>query len=85
MTIEIELSPDAERRLVQRAAAAGKQPSELAQAIVERDVRRPTLQEISGDIYQKFLESGTTDDELGEMLETTKHKMRSEKHHGPSK
>ncbi len=79
MNLEISLSPEAETRLRERAAAAGKQPAELARAIVERDVRRPTLEEISGPIYQEFLKSGMTDEELGDMLEAAKHAMRAEK------
>lgn len=79
MTLEISLTPEAETRLRERAAAAGKHPADLARAIVERDVRRPTLEEISGPIYQEFLRSGMTDDELGDMLEEAKHAMRAEK------
>lgn len=79
MTLEISLTPEAETRLIARAAAAGKQPAELARAIVERDVRRPTLEEISGSAYEEFLKSGMTDDELGEMLEAAKHAMRAGK------
>lgn len=82
MTLEISLTPEAETRLRARAAAAGKQPAELARAIVERDVRRPTLEEISGPIYQEFLKSGMTDEELGDMLEDAKHAMRVEKRGG---
>lgn len=83
MTLQITLTPEAESRLRERAAAVGKQPAELAGAIVERDVRRPTLEEISGPIYQEFLKSGMTDDELGDMLEAAKHAMRAEKHAEP--
>lgn len=79
MILEISLTPEAETRLRERAAAAGKPPAELAGAIVERDVRRPTLEEISGPIYQEFLKSGLTDDELGDLLEEAKHAMRAEK------
>ncbi len=82
MTLEISLTPEAETRLCERAAAAGKQPAELARAIVERDVRRPTLEEISGPIYQEFLKSGMTDDHLGDMLEEAIHAMRADKRHG---
>lgn len=77
MTLQISLTPEAETRLCERAAAAGKQPADLARAIVERDVRRPTLEEISGPIYQRFLESGMSDEELGDLLEEAKHHMRA--------
>lgn len=79
MTLHIELTKEAESRLRQRAEAAGKHPADLAGAIIERDLCRPTLEEISGPIYQRFLESGMTDDELGDMLEKAKHDMRKER------
>lgn len=77
--LEISLTPEAEARLRERAAAVGRPPAELARSIVERDVRRPTLEEISGPIYREFLKSGMTDDELGDLLEAAKHEMRREK------
>jgi hypothetical protein len=79
MTQEISRSSDAETRLRERAAVAGKHPAKLVQAIVERDLRRPTLEEISGPIYQEFLKSGMSDKELGDMLEESKHALRAEK------
>jgi hypothetical protein len=80
MTLEISLSAEAESRLLERAAAAGKDPADFVRALLERDMRRPTLEEISGPVYQEFLNSGLTDDQLAELLEETKHAMRAEKH-----
>ncbi len=77
MTLRITLTEEAQARLRSRAAAAGKDPAKLAGDIVERDLRRPTLEEISGSVYQEFLKSGMTDDELGDMLEDIKHAMRA--------
>lgn len=85
MTLKISLTPEAESRLRERAAAAGRQPAELARTIVEREIRRPTLQEISGPIYQRYLESGMTDDELGDMLEEAKHAMRTKEQVSPAR
>ncbi len=34
---------------------------------------------MSGPIYQRCLESGMTDEELGEELERAKHEMRAER------
>ncbi len=79
MTLQISLTPDAETRLCERAAEAGVQPAELASRIIERQVHRPTLEEISGPIYKQFLESSTTEDELIEELEQAKHEMRAER------
>lgn len=80
MTLHVTLSPEAETRLRERAAEAGVQPDELARRIVESQVRRPTREEISGPIYKRFLESGSSEDELIEELEQAKHQMRDERH-----
>ncbi len=66
MTLPILITPEAEARLRQRAADAGVPPAELASRIVEIQLRRPMLDEISGPIYQRFLASGTTENELFE-------------------
>ena len=80
MTLQISLTPETEARLRERAAEAGVQPADLASRIVELQVHRPTLEEISGPIYKRFLESGATEDELIEELEQAKHEMRAERH-----
>lgn len=79
MTLEVSLTPEAESRLKARAVEAGMQPAELAGAIIERAVRRPTLEEIGSPAFQESLNSGMTDDELGEVLEQSKHAMRAAK------
>ncbi len=77
MTLTISLSAEDEARLCERAAALGKQPADLIRVIVEREIRRPALADISGPIHKRFLASGMTDDELGDMLEAEKHAMRA--------
>ena len=79
MTLQISLTPEAETRLRERAAEAGVQPSELASRIVERQIHRPTLEEISGPTFKRFLESATTEDELIDELEQAKHEMRADR------
>ena len=39
----------------------------------------PSLAEISGPVYQRFLDSGTTDEQLSQELEEAKHQMRAER------
>lgn len=79
MTLQISLTPEAETRLRERAAEAGVQPAELASRIVEHQIHRPTLEKTSGLIYKRFLESGTTEDELIDELEQAKHEMRADR------
>ncbi len=37
------------------------------------------LEQLSGLIYQNFVDSGMTDDELGDLLEKAKHEMRDDR------
>lgn len=77
--VQVELTKAVEERLAARAARHGEDLSRYIARLAERDAARPTLEEISGDTYRAFLESGMTDDELGDMLEKAKHEMRAEK------
>lgn len=80
MTLQISISPEAEARLREKAAAAGADISEYAAGVLERCAQRPlSLEEISGPIAEEFRQSGMTEDELTELLETAKHDMRRER------
>lgn len=64
--------------LSQRASLSGADLATYVSAIVERSTEKPlSLEEISGPIYQRFLESGMTDDELSDLLEAEKHAARA--------
>jgi hypothetical protein len=80
MTLTISLPPDALSRLEERARAKGVDVQTCAAELLT-DSLRPlrSLDEISGDIYKRFLESGISDEELGEELEKAKHAMRAER------
>ncbi|HZK79606.1 MAG TPA: hypothetical protein VFC46_01030 [Humisphaera sp.] len=78
--VTLRLSKDAQTKLTERAAESGKPLAEYISTLVESVVEMPrTLAEISGPVYQRFLDSGTTDDELSEELEKAKHDMRAER------
>ncbi len=78
--LQIPISPQAEASLAQRAAACGQDlPSYVAKLVNHFAEPITPLEELSGPIYQRFLESGMTDDELGELLERAKHEMRAER------
>lgn len=78
--VTLQLSKDAEAKLAQRAATSGLPLPAYLSALVESLVETPrTLAEISGPVYQRFLDSGTTDEQLSEELEQAKHEMRAER------
>jgi hypothetical protein len=76
MTIAIPLSPEIESKLAAKALEAGMEVPAYAARILERGVNRPTLEEISGDLAERFKQSGMTEEELGEALEREKHEAR---------
>lgn len=78
--VTLLLTKDAKARLAGRAAASGVSLPEYVAALVESFVESPrTLAEISGPVYQRFLDSGTTDEQLSEELEQAKHALRAER------
>jgi hypothetical protein len=80
LPLTLHLSKEAQEKLVQRAAANGMDLAGYVSKIVEETARNSfSLEEISGPAYKRFLESGTTEDELSEELERGKHELRAER------
>ena len=78
--VTLSLSKDAEAKLAERAAAGGTTLAEYVSTLVESLVEAPrTLAEISGPVHQRYLDSGTTDEQLSEELEQAKHEMRADR------
>jgi hypothetical protein len=76
--VTLRLSKDAEAKLAERAATSGLPLPAYLSALVESLVETPrTLAENSGPVYQRFLDSGTTDEQLSDDLEQAKHEMRA--------
>jgi hypothetical protein len=79
-SIPVRLSKETEARLTERAGEAGKPLGEYITTLIESIMSSPrTIAEISGATYQRFLESGTSDEQLSEELERAKHEMRAER------
>jgi len=69
LPITLRLTSQAKQRLAERAGASGTDLAGDVSFIVEQASQAPlSLAEISGPIYQRFLESGMTDEELGDLL-----------------
>jgi len=80
LPLRLHVSPEASKKLAMRAASSGTDIAGYVSQLVEQSARRPqTLEEISGPVYQRFLESGMTDEELGEVLEREKHAARAQR------
>jgi len=80
MTLTISLPPESEATLKRRAAAHGNDLASYVSKLVQHFAEPPTpIEKLSGPIYQNFLDSGMTDDQLAEELELAKHEMRSQR------
>ena len=80
MTLTISIPPESEAKLKTRAAACGQDVSVFVSQLLRHFADPPTpLEELSGPIYQRFMESGMSDDELSDELERAKHAMRAER------
>ncbi|MBC7784801.1 MAG: hypothetical protein H7144_13265 [Burkholderiales bacterium] len=83
MVLSLSISAQTEAKLAAKAAAAGVDISTYVGTLIEETVKPPlTLKAISGQMADDFAATGMTDDELGDLLEETKHEMRSEKRSG---
>lgn len=79
--LTLHISAATREVLTRRAAAAGTDVEGYVSSLVERNAAAEgfSLAEISGPVYERFVGSGTTDDELAEELERGKHELRAER------
>jgi hypothetical protein len=77
MTLAVPISPQAERRLADKAKAAGVDLPTFVSRLLETEAQRPTLVELSGEVFENFKRTGMTDEELGRRLEDEKHSARA--------
>ncbi len=76
MALSIPLSAEAEAKLNEQAAAAGKDAARYAAEIVEAAVTKPTLDQILAPVREEFARSGMTEEELTTLIEEAKHEAR---------
>ena len=69
MRLNISISPQAETKLKERAAAQGKDLDAYAAELVEDAVTKPTLDEILAPFRAQVEASGMTDEQLDSLYE----------------
>lgn len=80
MTLQIDLPPELETKLRQRAAAAGKDVQSFARDAVEKELLRPeTFAEILAPVHKAVKESGMSDEEVDALLEKALADSRRER------
>jgi hypothetical protein len=86
MTVIIDLSPDEEQRLHERAAQLGQELSAYLRRLIKEELeavtsaRGRTFAEISAPVHEDFRKSGMTEGELDTLLEEALSESRAAKH-----
>jgi hypothetical protein len=82
-SLTINITDGAERQLRGQAEAAGKSLEELASDVLQLQASAATrLREISGQVYDRFLATGMTDEQLADALEQEDHHSRGVPYNG---
>lgn len=86
MTIQLELSPETERRIVRKAADCGVPVERYVTDLVEKDVDPVAEYErIMAPVWEGFAKSGVTEEEWDEIIENEREAIWREKHCTPSR
>ncbi len=80
MSITIDLAPETERKLAERATANGKDLAGYVNWLIEKDLSQPvSLTEILAPFRREVAASGMTDDELEQLFRDARQEVRQEK------
>ena len=79
MTLTLSISPQAEAKLRQRAAAEGADPAAYASKLLEQAVTKPSLDVILAPLRAEFAASGTTDEQLVEQITEARDAYRNQR------
>ncbi|HSK70226.1 MAG TPA: hypothetical protein VK892_00920 [Pyrinomonadaceae bacterium] len=81
MTLTIQVPKSIGAILEEKARSSGKEIAEYVEDLIEKDIDRPkTLDEILAPVRKNFAESGMTEEELDELIESERQAMWEEKH-----
>lgn len=83
MNLTINLSPDEEKKLVERAARNGQDLTAYVHRLIERDIQ--IVDEALAPFRRQVQESGISEDGLDVFFEEVREEVWQEKHVGPSK
>lgn len=81
LTLTIQVPKNIGAVLEQKAKNQGKDVAEYVGTLIEKDIdRQETLDEVLAPIRRDFAESGMSEDELDELIESERQTMWEEKH-----
>jgi hypothetical protein len=79
MVLQIEIAPQTEQRLRERAQAAGKDVTAYVSQLVEQAAAKPNLDEVLAPLRKSFEASGVSDAELISDITAAQDEYRSTK------
>ncbi len=80
MTLTIDLKPETELKLKNKALAKGFEVADYVENLIEKDIDpRKTLDEIFAPVRQEFKEQGMTEDELDDLIYQARREVFAEK------
>jgi hypothetical protein len=79
MAITIELPPEVETALRKKASAKGEDFQHFVVETLKTQALQPSLDEILAPIRKNFAESGMTEEELDELIESERQAIWEEK------
>ena len=79
MSVTITIPPELEAKIAQRAALKGMPLEEYARAVLEQDATMLTMRELFAPVRQQVAESGVSEQELDELLETARERAHQER------
>lgn len=80
MTITIDLPTEIEAELRKKASADGKDFQSYILETLKTKALKPSIDEILAPVRKNFTESGMTEEDLDEFLESERQAMWEEKH-----
>lgn len=80
MTLTLELKPEIEVKLKNRAVALGFEVDHYVENLIEKELDKPkTLDEIFAPVRQEFKAQGMTEDELDDLIYQVRREVYAEK------
>ena len=79
MEITVNISDEAGRMIFARANKEGKDVAAFAAKVLEREAKKPNLDDLLARLRAQFAASGVTEDELTQLVKEERRAIRREK------
>ncbi len=79
MTITIDIAPETEEKLQERARKSGADVAEYVKGLIDKDLTTPSLDEILRPLREEFQVSGMTEEELDTLVDEAREEVWQER------